>query len=163
MSTTTPGQTAPQEPSGPVTASVHTGGSSSTLSGDSDSITFRMGKQSLAILIGSLLAASGVGGGVVSGVSDRKLDERVSAALGESLDKRLSTKFAEMQAAATSAAAAASDKSNSELKEILYKQGANAEASQRLESATRASTTTMLADHEERLRFLERAASAGRR
>lgn len=165
MTTANTSATPSAEPSGPVFVSVQPAGSSSTHGENDGSISIRMGKQTLGIIVAALIGSSALGGGIATGVSDKKLDERVGAALGDALDRKLDGKMKETREAALSAAKEAATQASAattaqitSLRDLVVQQGATTTASAQVEQQTRQRVEQMLNDHEDRLRYLERTA-----
>lgn len=118
---------------------------------------------------GVVLLALGLptaGGGVVNFLSayrvDGRVDGRVDATLSETLDKKLDEKLSARLTATAAAAEKASASASAtadlvtKLSEVVVRQGAEAAAQARLDSQARQSLEQRVADHEDRLRQLER-------
>lgn len=157
----------PSPPEAPAPHPPHAHARAGDNAAESDNIVFTMKKQWVWAAIVALLGSTGLGGGVVSAVSDSKMDSRVEAVLNTKLDARLDQKLDAKLDARLQASAAAADKASassarasediSKLTELFIRQGAEQTAQARVDAQARQTLEQRIIDHEARLRDLERS------
>lgn len=155
----TPDQNAPAQP---ATAPA----SQATAVEPAEKITLTMPKNWRWGVVVLALGLPTAGGGVVNFLSgknvDGRVDVRVDSTLSETLDKKLDEKLSARLTATAVAAEKASASATAtadlvtKLSEVVVRQGAEAAAQARLDSQARQSLEQRVADHEDRLRQLER-------